>query len=87
MTPKAEIQTLVDLAMQINDTGALSVHIGVSPRAVDLTAFDKDSNVLWSLSAHEWKRDQAFMPKLRFIRNELERVLGEALGERREAVA
>lgn len=89
MTPKQEILAITELAIDITDLNAgMTVHpTPVGSIAIDVTVFNDSSEIVWSQHAHDWRHDEAFMPKLRFIRHELEQMHKEALAQREKVAA
>lgn len=89
MNAKQEILAITELAIDITDlnTGT-RVHLTpVGSGELTITVFDAQSEIEWNETVYDWSRDEAFLPKLRFLRYRLEEMHKEALAERQEMVA
>ena len=85
MTPKQEILAITELCMDITDLGQCIHCCATGSTAISITAFRDDNEIDWQQNIYEWSIDEAFLPKLRFVRNELEKIYQEALIKRQEA--
>ena len=87
MTPKQEILAITELCVDITDLNAgFTIHPApVGSVAIDVSVFNDNSEIVWTQHAHNWRHDEAYLPKLRFIRGELEQMHKEALAQRMES--
>lgn len=58
--------------------------------ATGVTAFrvtNGESEMLWQENVCEWAHDEAYLPKLRWLRNELEQMFAAAVAEKEKVAA
>lgn len=89
LTPRQEIMRITELSMDITDLNAgKTIHCcQIGSDALNVTVFGESIDPEWQMNLYGWSHDEAFLPKLRFLRNELETMYQEALGERRGEAA
>lgn len=86
MNPKQEALAIAELAIDLSTLRPdRSIHCSVGAGAVSVTAFKNSAEIDWQENLYEWSHDDAYLPKLRFLRHELERMKVEALEEREAA--
>ena len=87
-TAKQEALAIAELAWDMTtETPDRAVHCCVSGGAVNVTVFTPDNDIAWQENLYDWSCDEAFLPKLRLIRQRLEDIRAEALAERQERAA
>jgi hypothetical protein len=82
----SEILLIASLVLRINElnTGHI-LTIDIHQSGLRLMTFDCDNRIEGCESIYQF--EDAYLPKLRFLRHRLEKLEQEALGERRECVA
>ena len=87
-TAKQEALAIAELAWDMtNETPDRAVHCSVSGGVVSVTVFLPNNEIDWQENLYDWSCDEAFLPKLRLIRQRLEDIRTEALAERQERAA
>lgn len=82
MNTKQETIALLELGLELPN-----VHVAAGFGTVSVTVFDDKGEVDWQQNLYEWSHDEAYLPKLRFVRNELEELYREALAQREQVAA
>ena len=87
MTNKQEILNIISLSMDISE---ISPDTPVNACAngavgVSVTVFKNLTEIDWNVNLYEWSHDECYPAKLRFLRNRLEQMYGDAIGLREVA--
>lgn len=89
LTPKDEIIAITKLAFEISELRPeRAVHsCSIGAVGISLTVFNEDNDVAWQENIYEATQDEAYLPKLRFLRQVLEQMKKDALAEREKVAA
>lgn len=86
MSTHQEILSITSLVMRINELkGDFAISVDIHQSGLRLMTFDCDNRIEGCETIYQF--EDAYLPKLRFLRHRLEKLEQEALGERREVVA
>lgn len=88
MSTKTEALAIAELAIDLtNANPKQAVHCCVSGGSVSVTVFNELNDVAWQENLYDWSHDEAYLPKLRWLRNELEQMLEAAVAEKEKVAA
>lgn len=88
MSTKAEVLAITELTYDINDARPeRGVYCNSGPGHVSVTVFHENGQIDWQQNLYDWSHDEAYLPKLRWLRNELEQMLEVARAEKQREAA
>lgn len=75
MSSKQEALAIAELAIELTYANPdRAVHCCVSGGAVNVTVFNERNDVAWQENVYDWSNNEAYLPKLRFVRHQLEQM-------------